>query len=457
MYVIVAALLLGFAWTIQAGGVAAERALEQRFVDRGELAARFVTSYVRSLAGRERRQALVHLRQASPSREAFDRIVGDEEFSAAVLLDRSGRVLQVWPPAPAVIGRNLAARYAHLREAVRRGRTGISNVVPSAARGVPIVAIAVAYETPRGRRVFSGAFELQRTPLTAYLTNYTPVKGSAAHLVDASGALITRSATTAQTRSFLRRAAKFQPGGHYLDGTFVVVTRIKGTPWHAILTVPRGSLLQPVQGWRNQVGWVLLLAFAIAGGTVLVLLRGLARKNVLLMAASRTDTLTGLHNRRGFDEQLRNEFERSRRTQSPVSLLVLDIDSFKQVNDTFGHAAGDTALEEVAHTIKLSLRAIDVPARFGGDEFAIILPDTGSEGAMIVADRIRAAVEAAFTDHPPHVTTTIGVATIPGHAKTAADAMRMADRALYAAKAQGKNRTKLYTQPDDYAHMPLLV
>ena len=266
-----------------------------------------------------------------------------------------------------------------------------------------------------------------------------------------------QGATAAETQRFLRSTTRLATGGHRIGETFVVVAPVAGTPWRAILTAPRESLLQPVRGPKNQVGWLLLIAFGIAGGIVLILLRGLARQNVMLMAASRTDSLTGLHNRRGFDEHLHDEFERSRRTRSPVSLLVLDIDAFKQVNDMFGHATGDSALEEVAHRIKMTLRAIDVPARFGGDEFAIILPETDAAGALIVADRIRAAVEEAFAGQAAHVTTTIGVATMPDHADTPADTLRAADRALYSAKAQGKNCTKLYAQADDFSRVPLRV
>ena len=451
VYALVLALLASFAWTIHTSQTAAERALEQRFVDRGALAARFVRSHVRDLVQLERRQATAHLSGRVASRLAFDRIVVDNQFQAAVLLDSSGRLLQVWPPSPGLLGRNLAARYGHLRVAVKSGLVGISNVVPSAARQVPVVAVAVPYATPQGRRVFSGAFVLETTPLASYLRNYTPIKGALAYLIDAHGIPITASSPTQAQKSLFRSAAGLASGGHVVGSDFVVVERIEGTPWRMLLSVPRGALLQPVHGPGSRVGWLLLIAFAITGSMVLVLLRGLARQNGLLDAASRTDALTGLQNRRGFDEHCEIEADRTRRTQSPVSLLILDVDSFKLVNDKHGHDAGDDALCGIAQALRVTLRTIDVPARFGGDEFAVILPETDAHGALVVAERIRATVEATFADWKTPVTTTIGVATMPEHAGTSADLMRAADRALYAAKASGRNCARLYESGDAHA------
>jgi hypothetical protein len=168
IYVLVVGLLIAFTWIIESTSRAGESALEQRFVDRGALAARFVGTYLHGLALVERRQAVDHLGQPATSRDAFNRVVNDQQFKAAVLLDASGRALQVWPPAPKLIGINLASRYVHLRIATRGG-VGVSNVVPSAARHVPIVAIAVPYASPAGRRVISGAFTLQSTPLALRL------------------------------------------------------------------------------------------------------------------------------------------------------------------------------------------------------------------------------------------------------------------------------------------------
>ena len=335
--------------------------------------------------------------------------------------------------------------------AVKSGLVGISNVVPSAARQVPVVAVAVPYASSQGRRVFSGGFVLATTPLAAYLRNYTPVKGSGAYLIDAHGVPITGSSPTRAHQTLLQTAAGLASGSHVVGSDFVVVKRIEGTPWRMLLTVPRGALLQPVHGRGSQIGWLLLIAFAITGWMVIVLFRGLARQNGLLRAASRTNDLTELQNRRGFDEHCEIEADRTRRTQSPVSLLILDVDSFKQINDRHGHDAGDDALCGIAQALRATLRTIDVPARFGGDEFAVILPETDAQGALVVAERIREAVEATFADWKTPVTTSIGVATMPEHAATSADLMRAADRALYAAKASGRNCARLYESADALA------
>jgi diguanylate cyclase len=456
LYAVVVGLLLAFVWILQTGHSDGERALEQRFVDRGALAARFARAYVHNLAQLERRQATDNLSAGVASRAAFERIVADNQFQAAVLLDASGHLLQVWPPAPQLLGRDLTTKYTHLRVAVTSGRVGISNVVPSAVRHVPIVAVAVPFATPQGRRVFSGAFILQTTPLASYLRNYTSIKGSGAYLVDAAGAPITGSqgsTPTATRQQLLRSAASLATGGHVVGGDFVDVERVEGTPWRMVLTVPRSALLRPVHGLASDVGWLLLLAFAVAAAMVLVLLRGLARQNALLRAASRSDALTGLQNRRGFDEHCNAEADRSRRTQSPVSLLVLDIDSFKQVNDKLGHAVGDDTLCGIAHALRITLRTIDVPARFGGDEFAVILPETDAAGALVVAERIREAIKATFADRKTPVTTSIGAATMPDHADSPADLLRAADRALYAAKAGGRNCAHVYEKADAFARV----
>jgi diguanylate cyclase (GGDEF)-like protein len=156
-----------------------------------------------------------------------------------------------------------------------------------------------------------------------------------------------------------------------------------------------------------------------------------------------TDDLTRLSNSRYLNLVLRRETKRAMRSKSPLSLLFLDLDGFKQVNDSHGHLAGSKTLVEAAAVIRGCARETDVVARFGGDEFALILPDTGPEGAMAVAARIRDRVRAAtfLTTEGLAVTLTasIGVATLPGVAESAEELLRAADTAMYHVKAAGKN------------------
>ena len=153
-----------------------------------------------------------------------------------------------------------------------------------------------------------------------------------------------------------------------------------------------------------------------------------------------TDALTGCYNRRSFELQLDKEIMMARRTRQPLSLLMLDLDRFKHLNDTAGHDAGDEALRELAICFREELRGVDSAARFGGDEFALILPQAVTEGALFVAERVRARIERIHIPEFGNLTASIGVASFPGHATSRAELFRAADDALYAAKRAGRNR-----------------
>jgi diguanylate cyclase (GGDEF)-like protein len=174
---------------------------------------------------------------------------------------------------------------------------------------------------------------------------------------------------------------------------------------------------------------------------------GVALDNALTVqraeALSVTDDLTRLYNSRYLNQVLRRETKRASRSGRPLSLLFVDLDGFKQVNDRHGHLRGSRALVEAAAVIRGSARETDVVARFGGDEFALILPDTGREGAVSVAERIRERIsEYIFlrTDGLlVHLTASIGVATLPDVAGSAEELIRVADMAMYQIKDSGKN------------------
>ena len=151
------------------------------------------------------------------------------------------------------------------------------------------------------------------------------------------------------------------------------------------------------------------------------------------------DHLTGLANRRLLEETLALEVPRAARAERPVSLLVLDVDHFKDVNDAYGHPAGDTLLRTVARALSQRTKASDLAARLGGDEFAVVLPDCAAADAVRVAERVRAAFADAVA--PLHATLSAGVATIPDHASGGEDLVAAADAALYAAKRGGRDRT----------------
>ena len=170
-------------------------------------------------------------------------------------------------------------------------------------------------------------------------------------------------------------------------------------------------------------------------------------QSVVLKAMSYTDGLTGIANRRHFDERIEEEFARARRAKTPLSLLLLDIDFFKPYNDLYGHVQGDQCLREVAAALRSALhRPADMAARYGGEEFAIVLPDTSHDGARQLAEAARAAVESRQFVHAgssvaSYVTVSLGLATCsPDGAGNVQQLIEQADLGLYEAKKAGRNR-----------------
>jgi len=162
-----------------------------------------------------------------------------------------------------------------------------------------------------------------------------------------------------------------------------------------------------------------------------------------LMALATQDALTGLLNRGAFDHQLQLEFERARRYQRPLSLVMIDIDWFKSVNDRYGHVTGDRVLSAVGQVVRASLRGCDHAGRFGGEELVILLPETGADGAWLVADRIRQSVMELVVHVPDvalSVTVSAGVAERQAEHTELTELVASADRALYRAKHAGRNR-----------------
>jgi len=170
----------------------------------------------------------------------------------------------------------------------------------------------------------------------------------------------------------------------------------------------------------------------------------LAKERQVLQDLSVRDPLTGLFNHREFYRLLTEELERARRYRHPLSVLMLDLDYFKKVNDTYGHQAGDHALTAVTGLIVRELRRVDEIARYGGEEFAIILPETSGAEAMAFADRIRQAVASLSVSvsktEEINLTVSIGFAVYPYDAETGDELVNMADKALYRAKNEGRNR-----------------
>ncbi len=156
-----------------------------------------------------------------------------------------------------------------------------------------------------------------------------------------------------------------------------------------------------------------------------------------------TDGLTGLYNRRHFDQCLINEAKRSLRLKQPFTLITLDLDHLKVINDNFGHSAGDAAIIGIANALKKNARGIDIPSRFGGEEFGVILPGVDIEGGKVAAERMRQTIESTPLDGVGQITASIGVGTLLTHTDNVQELTELVDQAMYRAKRNGRNQVQI--------------
>lgn len=170
-----------------------------------------------------------------------------------------------------------------------------------------------------------------------------------------------------------------------------------------------------------------------------------------------TDGLTGLYNRRYFEEYLKKEVTRAKRINQPFSIIGLDLDFLKKINDKYGHAYGDLAIKTIADVLKSNARSIDTAARMGGEEFNIILPGVKSDGAMIAAERIRKAIENTNLEKIGNITASIGVATFLEHSDNIDEILELTDQAMYLSKRNGRNRVTLAKPIDETSWQELAV
>ena len=425
------------------------RLIEERFTQRALITSGFVGTYVEDVVARERRQAQAHLSSPAVPASEFERVVTDEGFGAAVLLDEGGRLLRVHPHDPSLIGADLGAKYAHLAGALE-GRVTVSDVVPSAVRGRPIVAFAVPFEGPDGTRVYSGAEDIGATAAGDYLQSSVNLPRTRLFLLDGKGAVIASNGQALHPALAAaaddEETADYPAGGE--DWRFATAP-IKGTSWRAVIATPHSVLFASVSGPTRWLAWLLLAGYIAVSVFAMVLLRRvstsrrrLATLNAHLELTMRIDPLTGLTNRRGMEEHLARAISAARRHEHPVAILMVDVDHFKSVNDEHGHAAGDRVLEQLGSVMAGVVRAEDVIGRWGGEEFVAVLPETELAEALALAERLRATVAEARPVLPGGrrlaVTVSIGVsASIDG---TLDERLALADAALYEAKAAGRDR-----------------
>jgi diguanylate cyclase (GGDEF)-like protein len=416
-------------------------ALEQRYALRATLASRFVAAYVEDIQKREGAYAGKLLAGRVVSQGRFALFSGGFGFRSAALLDAHGRALNTLPERPALIGRRLDTRYPYLRAAIA-GHPAVSDVIPSAGPSGPIVAIAVPFDTPFGRRVFTGAARIGDGPLAAFLADLLPYKGARSYLVDAAGNLIGAGGSTglAPARPPWMHAGF---GRVVLDGTEFryVSVPIADSPWRLLTLAPSSELFAPVSDIRRLAPWFVLLAFGLASGAALVLLAGLMRRKAELSHLAMHDPLTGALNRRALERAFERLSVEASRSTGAVGVVAIDLDRFKDVNDMYGHAGGDAALCQVAETLWVVVRPSDIVARSGGDEFVVLLADVSEAQAVEVGSRVfRALEDSTFAVAEGGVaqgSSSVGIA-VADHHDTLEMVLARADRALYEAKAAGK-------------------
>ena len=207
----------------------------------------------------------------------------------------------------------------------------------------------------------------------------------------------------------------------------------------------QNTTLLPLKGISGDIEHICLIVYDVTD--VAINRKRLQKANTELQWLSNTDRLTGLYNRGYWEERLRQEHVRHRRYDSQAALVMFDIDHFKRINDTYGHQAGDSVIRKVAEVVKESLREVDVAGRYGGEEFAVLLPDTDRQGGQIFAERLRAAIEALtvrYQEHEIRFTVSLGVADLGEPTESHAQLIEWADEALYHSKASGRNRVTVH-------------
>lgn len=214
----------------------------------------------------------------------------------------------------------------------------------------------------------------------------------------------------------------------------VMIVILSGAVWMTLaLTTSRQYSHPSIPYWNIATRLCFILIFA----NILTSLKKVLEHEHEL---ARTDYLTGVANRRYFYELADMEIKRARRHNRPFSVTYMDIDDFKEVNDRFGHSAGDTLLKTITETIKSDVRIIDTVTRLGGDEFAILMPETGSEAARAVVNRIQKSLLKIVRQNNWPVTFSIGVATWTTPPRTVDEMVKRADTLMYEVKSSGKNR-----------------
>lgn len=454
-------LIGGAALFLRSSQASARGGAEARFASRATLSAKFIGTYATELTTREELIANSTLGGSDPTK-SFAANIAAFGFQDGALLDSSGRALAVWPATPALVGQQYGAQFAPLRRALL-GYVVVSDVASTNSTTPPLVGFAIPFNTASGRRVFSGAYQISSTPLASFLIDSTTLTGAQLYLIDSAGVVFATNndmqPSTVQTLTQVDpalgvAAAKTTVGTYRIGSTpySYVKTAVPGTPWSYVIAAPTSGVYVSLNGSGHWLPWLILaglsVLIAVATWLTIRLLAGrrrLADLNTRLAILARTDKLTGLSNRLHVTEELEQLLIDARRQGFPVCVLMIDVDHFKDLNDTFGHRAGDFALRHVAHRLNTSLRQGDLLARWGGEEFLAVLPDTDMTQGLVVAERLcnlvaGTPIEVGEDGGLVAIHTSVGIAE---YADDTIDTLvDRADLGLYEAKAAGRNTVR---------------
>ena len=413
------------------------------------------------------------------------------DFEQLFVVDANGRVLATSDPtaSPATLP-------ADWQKTLRQQNQLIGPAVWDSTRNSGKLVVAVPVQRADGRLLGAFAAEVHLEPLYGQLRAFASDTGSTVYLATAEGAMIasSRGVTPQLLRTSLKPGALERLTTHEnsavtyasASGTEVMgaLTRVPQIAWTIVAETPTARAFREVRRFRNAALVVVLLLVVGVGGVAYALglyivrplerlaegaaevangdlrvdlpdtsggevgaltkvfnqmVKRLREGRLELEKLSVTDGLTSLTNRRALMQRLQEESLRSARTKHPFAVIMVDVDHFKSYNDTYGHPAGDEVLRQLAVVLRDATRTIDCVGRYGGEEFAIILPETHAQGAVEVAERIRARVEGErFPERA--MTVSVGVAVYPADGDSGEKVLEVADAGLYQAKHGGRNR-----------------
>jgi diguanylate cyclase (GGDEF)-like protein len=348
-----------------------------------------------------------------------------------------GAIAQGSTPALDPLVRNLALRLGLTRLEVTNNGTPLTGF----SIGQPVASVELRIRGQNGTR---GTLVVSTTDATEFAHRVSRVTGLP-FVVSSGGATIATRGAAAAGLDLAGKVPRTEDvslkSGDY-RARIVPLLDASGQVRAALLG-PRDS---GFSGGQVVVAVILAVLVVLAFALIVPLVRDLRQQHERAEEEAITDALTGLSNHRRFRQILAKEVERARRFDRPLSVLMLDLDDFKTINDNHGHLQGDRVLREVGRVLRSESREVDEPARYGGEEFAIALPETRIDGAMEVAERIRKRLDRLRIPLDGHageisIRASVGVAGSPDQPPDVQKLIKSADQALYRAKQQGKNRT----------------